>query len=803
MSETKSEIKDACTQKEGTRHLFEKVKVKIEPEEEISVSFEDWHGSKSSVTVLKMEEQEPEIRDTCTQKESTRHLFEKVKVKMEPEEGVPVSMEERHRHDKVISKMKLNELKESEKISNDTNTKIKIEREKVDAKEKEKKDSTKVCIKRKFDGHQKEGDGIVKSKIQLLDKSKSNSEQSKTDVSTMTPNTKISNIKIIENSILGANGNSAGLRSIINMANIKAGNVAMLNSDNGSSGGGTVKYTSLLANKPLGLNVKQNKISGDDKSGLLSEIGVAKKTANDISKSSSNTQGMDESNFRSSPGVTALNKTVIVAGKSPNKPVSILGMVGSDLRSPPGVTELNKTVIAAGKSPNNPVSILGVGGSNSGSLLSIPAVSKVVTDTSRSANNAQSSEGSNPKIKYQSILNLINSKPSTSVPSKNVSESVSGSSSGNAAANQIIINAGKSPNNPELSQSADGSNKKITYRSILNPVNNKPSPVSNTNFSSMTSKVPHMQNANVGATVVDSKSDEADLEFYNPTNFNVLVNRVGGELRIKMVDSMPLDHSKTGSGSNKDTNDKKLDCYIDEFGEDYQIGDADHPSETHACNFCARLFPTAAKLAEHAVQHSVKDFYQCYVCKAKFLFDDDLREHFSIHTVDKPYKCDICEKQFTSNSGLNMHKLIHTGDKPHPCPICGKEFTRATVLRRHQRVHTGEKLFRCEECGKHYANSFSLGQHKLIHTGERPHKCEECGKEFRLSNGLRRHMLLHTGEKPHCCYYCGRNFRQSTQLKNHKCSSLKNSVQFFECPDCGEKFVESSELYVHMATHSG
>ncbi|KAJ8297726.1 hypothetical protein KUTeg_024257 [Tegillarca granosa] len=507
-----------------------------------------------------MEEEKPELKYTCTQNKSTLHIFEKAKIKIKTEVGIsdPIREELKSDYQYINNKMMLDKLKESEEKRDDIKTRIKLEREEVNYKEKEVTNSAKVCIKREFDGQQTQDDGISESKIPFLDKSKVFSEQSENDnVNIATGKTKISNIKIIEKSKLGANGNNTCYRSIINMANIKAGNISILNTNSGSN---TVKYTSLLANRPLGVNVIQSKTSREDKS-------------------------------------------------------------SSDSGSLSGISGRENIVIEVGDSPKNPVSFLVVNGSNSGSSSSAPAMNKVVIDTVKSANNSglvKSTDGSDQKIKYRSILD----------------KSVSGSSSsGNTTASKIVIDADKSHYNSLLAQNADGSTKKVKYRSILNPSNGKPSVASNTNFS----KESDMQNENVYSTFVDSKPDEADLEFYNPTNFNVLVNRVGGEIRIKMVDSMPLDESKS-SKCNKNNNDDNEDSEIDEFSEDNQVGDAEEGSETHACNFCAKLFPTTEKLEEHSMQHSVKDFYQCFICKERFLFDDDLKEHFSVHTLEKPYK---------------------------------------------------------------------------------------------------------------------------------------------------------------------
>ncbi|KAA0192722.1 Krueppel factor 11 [Fasciolopsis buskii] len=107
------------------------------------------------------------------------------------------------------------------------------------------------------------------------------------------------------------------------------------------------------------------------------------------------------------------------------------------------------------------------------------------------------------------------------------------------------------------------------------------------------------------------------------------------------------------------------------------------------------------------------------------------------------------------------------------CPVVC-ESSSPTAFRRTESTNScgcREKRYRCTYpgCSKAYYKRSHLNEHFHLHTGMKPHLCIQpgCGARFTRADQLSRHRRAHTGERNFFCTTCQKRFKRSDHLKVH------------------------------------
>ncbi|KEI35936.1 hypothetical protein FRA_25c01440 [Francisella sp. W12-1067] len=167
-----------------------------------------------------------------------------------------------------------------------------------------------------------------------------------------------------------------------------------------------------------------------------------------------------------------------------------------------------------------------------------------------------------------------------------------------------------------------------------------------------------------------------------------------------------------------------------------------------------------------------------------------------------------CGRSFPYPSILNVHMRAHTGARLYVCNSedCGTSFSTSNELKIHMRTHTGEK-YECDfkGCDYYTIRPSDLTKHKRKHTGERPYVCnsEDCGTSFSTSTELKIHMRTHTGEKYECDFEgCDYYTIRSSDLIRHK---RRHTKKKYECDfkGCDYYATRLGDLTKHKRKHTG
>ncbi|XP_011561571.3 zinc finger protein 34 isoform X1 [Plutella xylostella] len=213
------------------------------------------------------------------------------------------------------------------------------------------------------------------------------------------------------------------------------------------------------------------------------------------------------------------------------------------------------------------------------------------------------------------------------------------------------------------------------------------------------------------------------------------------------------------------------------------------------CNQCDKPFLLKENLLLHLTSHvKNENSFRCVVCDKRFSHHLLLVQHEKQHLVSGRFQCSICSMSYDCRSRLSLHVKSHLNIKEFVCQYCGKEFLRPNSMRRHVEICHGGQTIQCPICRKRLKGH--LTEHLRTHDNKRPHECPDCGQRFTQSTQLTVHRRSHTGARPYPCRICRRPFTHSNAMMLHH--RRHTGEKPFSCPMCPMAFSQLPHMKAHM-----
>ncbi|KAM6154507.1 LOW QUALITY PROTEIN: paternally-expressed gene 3 protein [Erethizon dorsatum] len=139
------------------------------------------------------------------------------------------------------------------------------------------------------------------------------------------------------------------------------------------------------------------------------------------------------------------------------------------------------------------------------------------------------------------------------------------------------------------------------------------------------------------------------------------------------------------------------------------------------------------------------------------------------------------------------------------CQDCGLGFADLSDITGHQDVHGRKRLVDSQEYTRSEVHIHSVSEFEKVCGGEQLYECPKCGESFSHSSFLFKHQKIHEQDQMYSMKGCDDSCISLLPVNPRRNRAAKRNPAIagsaLRCRQCGQGFVHSSALNVHMRRH--
>ncbi|XP_063977954.1 zinc finger protein 836-like [Diachasmimorpha longicaudata] len=221
----------------------------------------------------------------------------------------------------------------------------------------------------------------------------------------------------------------------------------------------------------------------------------------------------------------------------------------------------------------------------------------------------------------------------------------------------------------------------------------------------------------------------------------------------------------------------------------------------YMCGECSNCFPSMETCREHMIK------------------DHQLTDNPSESPTLKPLSPKEEEPEVKQNAKIKGSKLMEVREKNVRCKYrgCVHKFSSKELMQEHANCHMDSGTVNSYKCSICQDVKFVKWRGCLIHLWKKHQvdidllSCPIC-KDYKTATMMKlsSHMRVHSDDRDFECPHCGKRFKQSSQLRNHrvlhldrKSGEIPRWYTSKTCEMCGKTYADAKCLKNHMqAVHS-